>query len=85
VVADAVRIEEYFGVEYGGWTREEGLIWGLVPYNESSMVATIVPWGSEEQFLFGQYFDPGEYRLYITLSDQLNILPVPELAFETSP
>lgn len=64
--------------EYG-WTTQEGLKWGL----EKGKTATIVPWGSEEQFLFGQYIDPGEYRLYITLSDQLNILPVPELAFET--
>ena len=81
MAADAVGIEEYSGAEYS-WTRKEGLIWGLVPYNESGMVATIVPGGSEEQFLFGQYFDPGAYRLYITLSEQLNILPVPQLAFE---
>jgi len=68
-----------------GWTRKEGLIWGLVPYNESSTFATIVPWGSEDQHLFGQTFDPGEYLLHITLSDQLNVLPVPELAFESPP
>ena len=47
--------------------------------------APIVPWGSEEQYLFGQHFDPGEYVLHITLSDQLIILPVPELAFESPP
>ena len=74
----------HFGAEYG-WTRTKGLIWGLEPYNKSSTIATIAPWGSEEQFLFGQYFDPSEYRLYITLSDQLNIVPVPELAFELPP
>jgi len=68
-----------------GWTRQEGLIWGLEPYNESSSVAIIVPWGSEKQFLFGQHLAPGEYLLHLMLSDQLNILPVPELAFETPP
>ena len=74
--------------EYG-WTRTETwskpkvVYWGLVPYIELKSVATIVPWGSEEQYLFGQYFDPGEYRLYVTLSEQLNIVPVPELAFES--
>ena len=61
-------------------TVEESLTLG--PYNETSAILTIGPWGSEDQQLFGQYFDPGEYRLHITLSDQLNILPVPELAFE---
>jgi hypothetical protein len=69
-----------FEAEYG-WTRKEGLIWGLAP----NAIATIGPWKSNEQFLFGQYFDPGEYRLYITLSDKLNTLPVPELAFESPP
>jgi hypothetical protein len=57
--------------------------WGLKPYSEASAIAPIVPWGSEDQFLFGQYFDPGEYLLYITLSEQLNILPASELAFES--
>jgi hypothetical protein len=69
-----------FKAEYG-WTRQGGLIWGLVP----NTIATILPWGSNEQFLFGENFNPGEYRLHITLSDQLNVLPVPELAFESPP
>ena len=69
-----------FKAEYG-WTRQGGLIWGLVP----NTIAAILPWGSNEQFLFGQYFDPGEYQLHVTLSDQLNIVPVPELAFESPP
>ena len=64
-----------------GWTRKEGLIWGLVP----NTIAAIVPWGSQEQFLFGRNFPPGEYQLHITLSEQLNIVPVPELAFESPP
>jgi len=64
-----------------GWTRTGGLIWGLVQGSS----ATIAPWGSNSQHLFGQYFDPGEYQISVTLSEQLNILPVPELAFETPP
>jgi len=48
-------------------------------------IATIGPWKSNEQFLFGRYFDPGEYQLHVMLSEQLNILPVPELAFESPP
>lgn len=57
--------------------------WGLEPYSKTSSHTTIIPWASEEQFLFGQYFDPGEYLLYLTLSDQLIVLPVPELAFDS--
>ena len=55
----------------------------LEPYNEASAIATIAPWGSEDQHLFGRNFNPDEYRLYVTLSEQLGILPVPELAFES--
>jgi len=64
-----------------GWTRKGGSIWGLVQGSS----ATIAPWGSNSQHLFGQYFDPDEYQISVTLSEQLNILPVPELAFETPP
>jgi hypothetical protein len=77
------------GAEYGwyrkeGFTMEYGVIWGLVPFNNTfNTLASIVPWVSEDQFLFGQYFDPGEYTLYLTLSDQLIVLPAPELAFES--
>jgi hypothetical protein len=72
------------GAEYGwvrqeGYTVKNGAVWGVVP-NQS---ASIVPWVSKEQFLFGQYFDPSEYQLHVTLSEQLNIVPVPELAFES--
>ena len=32
-----------------------------------------------------KYFDPDEYQISVTLSEQLNILPVPELAFQIPP
>lgn len=62
--------------EYG-WLIKE-LRWELKPSN----VATIVAWNSTEQHLFGRYFSPGEYLLYLTLSDHLNVLEAKELAFE---
>jgi len=69
------------GAEYG-WSRKKGLSWILPPWEGSKESATIVPWGSEEQHLFGQHFSPGEYLLYLTLSDHLNVLEAKELAFE---
>ena len=62
-----------------GWTITGGLKWGLVQGSS----ATITSWGSNSQHLFGQYFDPDEYQISVTLSELLNILPVPELAFES--
>lgn len=67
--------------EYG-WTRttgpKVGIIWGVNP----GTIATIVPWNSENQNLFGQRFLPGEYVLHLTLSDQPHVLEVKELLFE---
>ena len=62
-----------------GWLIP-GLIWQLLP----SKIATIVSWNSTEQHLFGQFFDPGKYQMYFTLSDQLQILEENELYFESS-
>jgi len=64
-----------------GWYRTEGYR-GLLPYSESESVATIAPWGSNEQNLFEAFFPPGEYLLYFTLSDHLDVLETRELLFE---
>ena len=64
-----------------GWYRTEGYR-ALLSYYESESVATIAPWGSYEQNLFDAFFPPGEYSLYFTLSDHLNVLETRELLFE---
>jgi len=64
-----------------GWYREEGFR-ALLSYYESESVATIAPWGSYEQHLFGAFFPSGEYTLYFALSDHHNVLETRELLFE---
>ncbi|GAG25532.1 unnamed protein product, partial [marine sediment metagenome] len=65
-----------------GWSRKVGLRWVLPPWEGSKESATIVAWNSTDQHLFGRYFSPGEYLLYYTFSDHLNVLEANELAFE---